>query len=162
MKATKDLQHGRPLKINNAEVELHLDDQRHPKIAVKGLTYSSLHKLVVAYPELSEAKNIKTLAQLSNFLFQGHSYQFIDDISAFKEAYLNQIEFDKNSMDYMPSRLIDHGIFDVNIMKAPSIENGEFIFYVKEDRTGIPYRVSCPYPFEDKPKATYHLLPYAV
>lgn len=149
------------INFHGHAVECQIDPKNRPLVISEGHTFQSLHKLIEAYPELTDQKNFNQLAQLANFLFQGATYKFIDDISAYKEAYTDRIEFEQNTFDYMPMRLIDHGVFDINGMHPPRIINDEFVFFVKDFRTEVPYRVTCQYPFTEHAKGSYHLLPYA-
>lgn len=148
------------IDLDNISFECKLDDHHNPVITHDSKKYKNLFSLIEDFPELKKATNMKLLVQAANFLFQGVSYHLIEDINIFKEAYLNRIEYEKNSLDYMPVRLIDHGIFDVSIMHPPQIIGDELIFFVQDDRSGIPYRVTCLYPITQASKGTYHLLPY--
>lgn len=147
------------IRIGETELECQLDPHQKPFIATDGKKYREVNSLIEEFPELEKENNIDKLARLANFLFQGTTYHVIDNVETFKEAYLTRIEFEKNSLDYMPMRLIDHGVFDVNGMHPPKIEGTDLIFYAKDDHTGVPYRVTYPIG-NPNTKAAYQLLPY--
>jgi hypothetical protein len=151
------------IKVNKTEIMFYLDHDQHPIVISSGNTHRSLHHLIQSMPELSNPDYLSQLAHLINFFSQGTDYHVIDDIPKFQEAYLERIEYEKNSFDYMPLRIIDHGIFDVRVMHPPRVINRELIFFVQQDHTQLPYRVSCSYPIErEKLDTRYQLLPYAM
>jgi len=149
------------LKLDDELFELKINEDNIPIVQHGSTHYKDIYKLTIDFPLLTKGRNIEVLSQLANFLFQGTSYKFINNISEYKESYLNRIEFEKNSLDFLPERLIDHGIFDLNSMHPPVINGKELTFYVYDDHTGVPYKVTCPFPIPANVKAVYSLLPYS-
>lgn len=146
--------------LQTGELECHLDHGK-PLVKFEGKTYKTLHGLFEGVPELQKLENIKNLAQAANCLYGGDEYQFIDDTVKFQEDYLNRVEFEQNTLDFLPSRIIEHGIFDVREMRPPRIVSSELVFYVQQKKTDMPYRVSIPYPVPSgKFPVHYELLPF--
>ncbi|MBA3958065.1 MAG: hypothetical protein H0X51_06700 [Parachlamydiaceae bacterium] len=147
--------------IQSSELQYTIDANKKPVILYKGKTYSQLQELTAAIPSLTEPNSLEAFASALNFFCSGTRYLFITNIPEFQEDYLNRIEFEQNSFDYIPNRIIDHGIFDTSKMHPPQILNDELVFFVQDDYTQLPYRASCPYPIETPtPKVRYQLLPY--
>lgn len=150
------------IKLHNFDLQCQIDQHRHPMVTIGEKSYTTLYGLIKAVPILSEQKQIKNLSKIANFLCNGVEYLFIDDIPKYQEEYLNRVEFEQNTFDYLPNRIIDHGVFDVTGMHPPRIINDELVFYVKNDHTEVPYRVIIPYPIiKETLEARYELLPYA-
>ena len=147
---------------HHIQLGCHLESNQ-PIIIYNEKKYASLAELCTDMPEfLLGSVDLKKVAQLLNFLTKGTAYQVIDNTKRYKEEYLERIEFEKNSFDYLPVRLSDHGVFDVTAMHTPQIVREEFIFYVKNAETYVPYRVRCPFPINvEKPNLDYQLLPYS-
>jgi len=134
---------------------------RHPLISVEKERYQSVCELLKAYPDLTRIENLNQLAYVVNFLSAGVDYQLIEDIVTFQEKYLAQVDFEKNSYDYLPQRITDHGIFDITGMTGPRMIDQTLVFYVRSTHNGLPYCVRFPLPFDGNTLAQYQLLPYA-
>jgi hypothetical protein len=147
--------------IHGTELNCVLDSERHPFVNHGPHSNSKIANLVKTFPFLEEQDNYSTLAYLINFLERGLEYQFIENINQYKEQYTNRVEFEQNSFEYIPQRIIDHGIYDVTVMHAPRVIKDEFVFYVKEDHTGLPFCVRADFPIHSAQKVRYQLLPYA-
>lgn len=147
--------------IQGNELQCVLDHERHPLVIYGNHSTSKIETLVKAFPVLKEQENYSILAYLINFLARGLEYQFIENITKYKEEYTNRVEFEQNSFDYIPRRIIDHGVFDITVMHAPRVLKEEFVFYVKEDHTGLPFCVHADFPIHENQKVRYQLLPYA-
>lgn len=147
---------------HHIQLGCHLDSNHQPIIIYKEKKYTSMHDLCMELPEfLSGTIDLKKLAHFLNFMSKGIGYEVIDNIKRYKEDYLARIEFEKNSFDYLPVRLRDHGVFDVSVMHSPQIVREEFIFFVKNADNNVPYRVNCPFPINpETPNLNYQLLPY--
>lgn len=144
------------------ELQVNPDNEGAPVISIHSKEYKSLSDLLQDLPELFEKQNIKVLALLANFLFQGNKFQFIDDIAAFQQHYQNQIELESRSFEPKLRRLSDYGLFDTSGMHDPKIVDNNLIFYVKDAYTNLPYRVTCRFPITAKiPDVKYETLPYA-
>ncbi len=97
---------------------------------------------------LSDPVYIQEFAEISNFLWKGTQFQFIDSIPHYQQFYTEQVELErKYSSDVFPYRLTDYKIFDVTVMHDPQIEGGLLRYFVYNTATGLPYRVVCPYPY---------------
>lgn len=152
------------IRINNEiELECLIDADKQPTIIYNNHKYKTLHSLLEMIPALSEPQSLQPLAYVVNFFAKGFDYQYIENIKQFKDDYLNRIEFEKNSFDYMPDRLIDHGVFNVVVMHPPLIINNELVFFVKNIQSGLPFKVSCPFPITSEfSSPLYQLLPYSL
>ncbi len=138
-----------------------MTENKIPVVIYGGHKYINLDGLLNAIPHIANSKLLE-LCYLVSFFYGGSEYEFIENIDDFKEKYLNVIEFDKNSLDYNPDRLIDHGEFNIRVMHSPRIVDNELVFFVQNIKSKLPYRVSCPYPIPSgKMDVTFHLLPYA-
>lgn len=129
------------------------DFEDKPCIEVDGITYTYdlLTDLFESFPTLFQLELDKT-AQVVNFLASGLEYQFIENSDQFKEEFLQRLEGDKR---------YNYGLFDVSKMHSPIIRNSHFIFFVMEERTQLPYRVSMDLPYiEGISSIRYELLPY--
>lgn len=150
------------VNVHGFDLLCQLDSHLKPLVRSGDKTYQSLFGLTQAIPVLELNDHLKALAKIANFLSGGAEYQFIEDISKYQEEYLNRVEFEQNSFDYIPNRIIDHGIFDVSVMHPPRIINNELVFYVKNDQNQLPYCVSVAYPItKESDGIRYQLLPYA-
>lgn len=153
------------IEIIKVSSDIHLECQlegKHPIVICNQKKYTNLRTLHKDVPELIDAIDLKDLAHLLNFMSSGREYQVLDKVKRYKDEYLARIEFEKNSFDYLPVRLSEHGIFDVSVMHAPRVVGEEFAFFVKNIESQIPYRVSCLYPIDlEKPDLRYQLLAYA-
>ncbi len=97
---------------------------------------------------LSDPAYLKEFAEISNFLWKGLQFQFIDQIAHYQKFYIEQIELEKKyPSDVFPYRLTDYKLFDVSVMHAPRLENGNLFYFVYHLPTGLPYRVVCPFPY---------------
>lgn len=147
-------------KVKGREVLCQLDRHHHPLVTIEGKIYHSVLKLLRAFPEIEE--NVGAVARLVNFLCSNNEYTFIEDIAKFQEEYVDRVEFEQNSFDYIPDRIIDHGVFNITVMHSPKVVDNQLIFYVKNENSQLPYRVSCAYPIQsESPEVRYQLLPYA-
>lgn len=143
------------------EFHCHFDSDHHPIVEVENQTYKTFLSLFEAFPSL--LKDHSAYAKLANFIFKKTEYLFIEDIAKYQEEYLERVEYEKNTFEYIPDRIIDHGIFDVFAMHPPKNVDHQLIFFVKHYHTQIPYRASCPFPIErEKYEIRYQLLPYAL
>lgn len=149
------------ISLQGVELQCLLDKDMHPSVIHGAHSHQTLYSLVKALPTLEHPDHLKALAYLVNFFSHGLAYQYIDNISSFKEQYLERVEFEQNTFDYLPVRISDHGVFDTSVMHPPHIIQDELVFFVKEESTGIPTCVRCPYPIKADQQARYQLLPYA-
>jgi hypothetical protein len=110
---------------------------------------------------LSDPAYLKEFAEISNFLWKGLQFQFIDQIAHYQKFYIEQVELEKKySSDVFPYRLTDYKLFDVSVMHAPRLENGHLFYFVYNTTTGLPYRVVCPFPYTSTSTLVhYQILP---
>jgi hypothetical protein len=149
------------VKIEGIPLQLQFDPHNRPCVKFGSASFTLILPLMQAIPALARLHHLKELAHILNFLLSGNEYHFIEDIKQFQDAYLERVEFEHNTLDYLPSRMTTHGVFDLSAMHPPKISNGKLIFYVKNNYSGVPYRVICPYPItSDTPQLWYQLLPY--
>lgn len=158
-------QRSNPVEIIKVSSDIQLECQlegKHPVVICNQKKYNNLRSLHKEVPELIDAIDLKDLAHLLNFMSSGKEYAVLDKVKRYKDEYLARIEFEKNSFDYLPVRLSEHGIFDVSVMHAPRVVAEEFAFFVKNVDSEVPYRVSCHYPIDlETPNLRYQLLAYA-
>lgn len=110
--------------------------------------FVNLWLLVQKLPLLSEPIYIKQFAQISNFFWKGPFFEVVTNIAEYQNRYLRQLELEKkHSTDVFPYRLTDYQIFDVSVMHDPELIEGQMIYFVYQTKTGIPYRVDCPFPY---------------
>ncbi|MCE2983055.1 MAG: hypothetical protein LW832_05765 [Parachlamydia sp.] len=134
---------------------------QEPSIQYGGETYTHLWFLVDRFPELSQATNIKTFSRLSNFLWKGTQFEFIDCIPSYQKFYRERIELERlHPADVFEYRLTDYKIFDVSVMQEPAIEQGNLYYFVYQTSTGLPYKVVCPFPYTSVSSLVhYQILP---
>ena len=149
------------ISLGSHELFFLFDHQHQPVIEVKGVQYDSLAHLLQTFPPLYDQKNLKTLAQITNFFAKGVEFQYIEDIEAFSLSYYQQVEEEQSSLLYEGSAIKDYGIFDLSAMHPPKVENQTLIFFVRHDYLHIPYRVTFYYPShpEKTLEISYELLP---
>lgn len=127
-----------------------LVQNQNPLIEFKKQLFSHVWLLNQQLPILSEHSYIKEFAQVSNFLWKGLQFQFIEHVPDYQKFYIQQVELEKKfSSDVFPYRLTDYKIFDVSIMRDPHLDMEEknLIYFVYQTATGLPYRVICPFPY---------------
>jgi hypothetical protein len=141
------------LTIAEKEWLFFFDFEDRPCIEVEGITYSCNvwadlfdNFFVLFQSELDKA------AQVINFLAFGLEYAFIEHLESFQEGFQQRIENDKK---------YNYARFDTSKMHPPQITNSHFVFFVMEEHTQLPYRVSITFPFiEGISNIRYELLPY--
>jgi hypothetical protein len=123
--------------------------------------YNHIWLLVQKIPAFSDPRHLKEFSEVSNFLWKGLSFQFINCITDYQKFYLEQIELEKNHPgDIFPFRLTDYKIFDVSIMHEPRLQEGHLSYFVYNNETGLPYRVVCPFPYNSNSTLVhYQILP---
>lgn len=97
---------------------------------------------------LTDVAYLNEFSQISNFLWKGLQFLFIDQIAEYQNFYLTQVELEKKQPnDVFAYRLTDYKIFDISVMCEPHINAGHLHYFVYQAETGIPYRVVCPFPY---------------
>ena len=149
------------ISIQNSELHFFFDEDNRPAIDAHGKVFSSLFDLLKEVPDLAFPRYLDKIAQIINFFNKGLEFQYIDNIENFKEDYLLRIEAEQLQWDGRQPRLSDFGIFNVETIHPPLIIKDKLVFFVKNDYTSIPYRVSIQFPFIDESiLAHYELLPH--
>lgn len=120
--------------------------------------YDSLHALAAAFPELVDEPHRETYCELCTQFHGGQRYRRIDDPDAFRTLYRELLAHGETHSGELPT-VADFGPFDVTEIAAPRINNGMLVFYVKDVRFGIPYRVEAPWPAEVGAAVRFALLP---
>lgn len=149
------------IDVDGTPLNCQFDEKQHPLVVHGAHKYSSLHNIVKGIPSLQHPDNLVALAKIVNFMLKGTACTYIDDIRKFQEDYQTLVEYEQNTLEYLPVRITDHGVFDVRVMHSPAVVKHELVFYVEDANTHIPYLVHCPFPFETETvPARYSLLPY--
>jgi len=119
--------------------------------------------LVHQFSLLSDPFYLREFAEISNFLWKGLHFHFIDCITDYQKYYLEHVELEKKyPSDVFPYRLTDYKIFDVSVMHDPCLEDGNLHYFVYHTATGVPYRVVCPFPYTSNASVVhYQILPIA-
>ena len=155
--------HPRHLVIGIYELDCLLDAKGNPVVLYSNKKYLTLLSLLEDAPNIGHAGPLKNLAYLVHFFCGLKEYLFIEDVAKFKEDYLHTIEYEKNTLEYLPERLIDHGVFDLSEMQSPFIEHHDLIYYVQNKEILLPHKAFCPYPLpQSNFQIRYQLLPYAL
>lgn len=135
------------ISIGSYNVRLLMQDQI-PLVEWEGHLFNHIWLLSQQLPQLSEKTYIKEFAKISNFLWKGLQFQFIDQIAEYQNFYNTQVELERKCpSDIFPYRLTDYKIFDVSVMHDPRCENGQLFYFVYQTTTALPYRVVCPFPY---------------
>jgi hypothetical protein len=100
--------------------------------------FSSVQEFTSKFPQATQIQNLEKLAIVSNFLVKGKKYSYIKEIAIFQRDYCEKVRNKSTE------------VVDISQMKKPTIENGKLIFYVEEEETERPYRVSLSYPIREK------------
>ena len=132
-----------------------------PLVEFEDQFFNHIWVLVQKIHLLSDAVYLKEFAEVSNFLWKGSAFHFIDCIRDYQEIYLEQVELEKkHPSDVFPYRLTDYKIFDVSVMHEPRLEEGQVAYFVYNTATGLPYRVVCPFPYTSNSTLVhYQILP---
>lgn len=139
-------------------LRLIMQDQT-PLIECDGEVFNHVWLLSQHIAILSDPAYIKQFAEISNFLWKGLQFQFIEDVVDYQNFYIEQIELEKKCpSDVFQYRLTDYKIFDVSVMHEPLLDEGQLFYYVYNTSTALPYRVVCPFPYS----ATSTLVHYQI
>lgn len=142
----------REIKLDKDLFQLELDEN-HPQVSVDGRKYTHLDKLCEAFPQFTKSSNVGALAVIANFLFSGLNYEVIEDVNVFSERYKRLLKEDPNVEEF--------GQFNIAEVKLPRVEGKQMIFYVEAYSTGLPFKVTGPFPFTSNAKPfAYTLLSY--
>lgn len=144
------------LTIGPHLVRLILQDQK-PVIEWSDKLFTHIWLLADQLQELNQELYIKEFAEISNFCWKGTSFQFIDSISEYQKHYRQRVKLEQqHPADLFEYRLTDFKIFDVSVMHAPQLKQGQLIFFVYHTTNGLPYRVVCPFPYKDATSTVVH------
>ena len=135
------------IAIGSDQVRLLMEDQS-PAAEFRGQIIHQLWILCQQCDLLTDPAYLKEFAVISNFLWKGGSFQFIDSIEEYQKNYYAQIEREKKyPADVFPYRLTDYKIFDLSVMHDPRLIEEQLHFYVSNTASGLPYHVICPFPY---------------
>ncbi|CAF23026.1 hypothetical protein [Candidatus Protochlamydia amoebophila] len=127
-----------------------------PVVKYQNRIYPHIWLLVEALPELSDPLHLVSFAQLSNFLWKGGEFEYIECIKTYQNSYKERIGLERAQPTiFFEHRLTDYKIFDVSIMHKPKIESNQLVYFAYQVSTGLPYRVVCPFPYKST-TATIH------
>lgn len=119
-----------------------------PVVEREGEFFHHIWHLSLQFPPLSDPASIVPFAEISNFLWKGLQFQFLDQVEDYQRFYIEQIELEqKCPTDIFQYRFTDFKIFDVSVMHPPRLEDGELFYFVYNTTNGLPYRVVCPFPY---------------
>lgn len=135
------------IAVGGDQVRLLMEDQS-PAVEFRGQIIHQLWILCQQCNLLTDPAYLKEFAVISNFLWKGAGFQFIDQIEEYQHNYYAQIELEKQyPTDVFPYRLTDYKIFDLSVMHDPRLIEERLHFYVFNTATGLPYLVICPFPY---------------
>lgn len=135
------------IEVGSETIRLLMDTQP-PLVEYREQLFQHLWMLCQQCTLLTDPAYLKEFAEVSNFLWKGTSFQFIESISDYQTFYLRQIELEKeHPTDVFPYRLTDYKIFDVSVMHEPMLIENQVHFFVFQTETGLPYRVVSPFPY---------------
>ena len=135
------------ISLGPSTLRLLMQDQT-PVVEREGEFFNHIWLLTQHFPLLSDPAYIRQFAEISNFLWKGLQFQFIDQIENYQSFYIEQVELEKKCpTDVFQYRLTDYKIFDVSVMHDPCLEEGQLLYFVYQTSTGLPYRVVSPFPY---------------
>ena len=148
------------ISIGSSTLRLFMQEQT-PLVEYEGQVFNHVWLLTQQLPSLSDPIHIKQFAEISNFLWKGLQFQFIDNIAVYQKFYTEQVELERKfSSDVFPYRLTDYKIFDVSVMHDPHLESNQLFYFVYNSTTALPYRVVCPFPYNSTSTLVhYQILP---
>lgn len=135
------------MSIGPYTLRLFLQAER-PLVEFNDQIFNHIWLLGQQIPHLSDSIYIKEFAELSNFLWKGSQFHFIESIADYQRFYNEQVELEKKCpSDIFAYRLTDYKIFDVSVMHDPLLVDDQLRYFVYNKTTGLPYRVVCPFPY---------------
>jgi hypothetical protein len=148
------------IAVGSRTLRLIMQDQT-PLVECEGNFFNHVWLLGQSVACLSDPAYLKEFAEISNFLWKGLQFQFIDQIANYQKFYTEQVELEKKyPSDVFLYRLTDYKIFDVSVMHDPRLEEERLSYFVYQTTTGIPYRVVCPFPYTSTSALVhYQILP---
>ena len=148
------------ITIGPCSLRLCMQDQI-PLVEYSRHFFNHIWLLAQQLPCLSDPTYIKEFAEISNFLWKGLQFQFIEKIADYQKFYIEQVELEKKCpTDIFPYRLTDYKIFDVSVMHDPHLEEGNLCYFVYQTATALPYRVVSPFPYTSTSTLVhYQILP---
>lgn len=148
------------LTIGGETLRLLIKDQI-PLVEFNNQLINHIWILCQQFTSLNNPAFLSEFAEVSNFLWKGLHFLFIEQICEYRNNYVRQVELEqKHSGDVFPYRLTDYKIFDVSVMHEPRLVDGQLHYFVCHAETGIPYRVVCPFPYLcQNPIVHYQILP---
>lgn len=148
------------ISVGPYTLRLFMQDQT-PLVECEGQFYNHVWLLSQQLSCFSDPTYLKEFAEISNFLWKGLLFQFIDQIADYQRFYIEQVELEKKCpSDLFPYRLTDYKIFDVSVMHPPRLEEGNLFYFVYHTTTALPYRVVSPFPYTSTSTLVhYQILP---
>jgi hypothetical protein len=113
------------------------------------------------YPGMASGELTTDLARLVNHFAREFRYEVIADPAAFAPAYREQIDSEDPTATWQQDapRLRDFGMPDLEAIHAPKLDGADLIFFAKERRLGVPYRVVVPLKDGEIGEAVYEPVP---
>lgn len=149
------------ISTDHTTFECRCDSSGHPIIRSKSderqVDYRTLESFLKDFPELSSQNNQVKLAKIANFFLKGELFSLIENPQEYIDQYKRDVETEGELFELPPNAITRHGVFNVEEIQLPRLEDGHFIFYVSAN---IPYRVTFPIPFSADCHPKYELLPF--
>lgn len=150
------------LKVCHVSIECLIDNEGQPKVITveNGMpeTHNCIESLVKAVPALLKSDYLLKLANAANFILKGEQFSVISNPEKYKDTYWHDIEAESEMFELPMSALSRYGIFNIDEIQFPLLDDSAFIFYVTKK---IPYKVTISRPFDEHSVAKYELLSYS-
>ncbi|MEX0284511.1 MAG: hypothetical protein AB3N23_07850 [Paracoccaceae bacterium] len=134
-----------------------LDAEGAPVVRIGENEVSNVAALIDAAPHLKQPDAAEEAALAVNHLCEGSDFRVILNPDQFRETYLTKRAAEEDKpWDQNRPRLGDYGLADVDQIAVPATDGDQLIFFVRDQYTGLPYRVALKFGAED---ADYQPLP---
>lgn len=144
------------IKVGPHLISLTLQDQT-PIVECEKKPFANIWLLADQIKELNQESYLCQFAEISNFFWKGLSFQFIHSIPEYQEQYRARVKLEQqHPADLFEYRLTDFKLFDVAVMHAAKVEQGQLSYYVYNTSNGLPYRVVCPFPYTNSTSTFVH------
>ena len=149
------------LKVSQTLIECFIGKDGNPEVITTEhearTSHQRIESLIQAVPDLLKNESLLKLAKVANFLLKGEHYSVITHPEKYKETYQNDIKVEEEMFELPANAISGYGVFNVNEIQLPRLEEDAFIFYVSKT---IPYRVTIARPFDENTVVKYELLSY--
>lgn len=153
------------IRIEEQELNFQFEEDK-PIITYNGKIYYSPQTLLQEL--LVSESHLDKIAQAINFFLNGLNFHFIEDIPKYQKEYQSRMDLEGMVLEGIAPTITHTGAFDVKSMHPPKIIDNHLVFFVINDYTEAPYKVSVPVRLEHMhaymhavETSCYELLPYA-